>query len=87
MRLTRRGRAVVVVAMVLMSLGGFWLGTRAAGHATVKATAPGHAGLPSVAVHALGEAADVLSGGKGPGGAVEEPAWLGGLPGAFPVIR
>ncbi|SEU41932.1 hypothetical protein SAMN05421811_119182 [Nonomuraea wenchangensis] len=84
-RLTRRGRAVVVVAMVLLSLGGFWLGTRAAGHAAVKATAPGHAGLPSVAVHALGEAADVLSGGKGSGGAVEEPARLGGLPGAFTI--
>ncbi|MEV5557506.1 hypothetical protein AB0L44_27965 [Nonomuraea wenchangensis] len=83
MRLTRRGRAVVVVTMVLLSLGGFWLGTRAAGHAAVRAMAPGHAGLPSVAVQALGEVADVLSGGKGPGGAVEEPAWLGGLPGAF----
>ncbi|MGW2214264.1 hypothetical protein ACWCSD_04705 [Nonomuraea sp. NPDC001684] len=41
-RLTRRGRIVLlVVVMVLLSLGGFWLGTRAAGHAAVGAGAPG----------------------------------------------
>lgn len=50
-RLTRRGRAVVVVAMVLLSLGGFWLGTRAAGHAAVEAPVPGRAALFSVVVH------------------------------------
>ncbi len=42
-RLTRRGRAVVVIGMVLLSLGGFWLGTRTAAPATVRADAPGHA--------------------------------------------
>ncbi|MFI7422840.1 hypothetical protein [Nonomuraea sp. NPDC049684] len=60
-RLTRRGRIVLlVVVMVSLSLGGFWLGTRAAGHAaagvgvsgdsTVGAEVPGRAavsaGLP-----------------------------------------
>ncbi|MFI7111826.1 hypothetical protein ACIBK9_36325 [Nonomuraea sp. NPDC050227] len=32
---------LLVVVMVLLSLGGFWLGTRAAGHAAVGAGAPG----------------------------------------------
>ncbi|MGA4996207.1 hypothetical protein [Nonomuraea bangladeshensis] len=51
MRLTRRGRAVVVVAMVLLSLGGYWLGTRTASHAAAQAPASGHAALFSVVVH------------------------------------
>ncbi|MFC6536790.1 hypothetical protein ACFQES_08200 [Nonomuraea salmonea] len=51
MRLTRRGRIVVVVAMALLSLGGFWLGTRAVGHAEVRVVVAGHAGLPWVEVH------------------------------------
>ncbi|MCP2349639.1 hypothetical protein [Nonomuraea roseoviolacea] len=38
MRLTRRGRvAIMVLVATLLSLGGFWLGTRTAAHA---ATAP-----------------------------------------------
>jgi hypothetical protein len=47
LRLTRRGRAVLLMAVALLALGGFWLGTRAAGAAgsTVGAsTAPVHAG-------------------------------------------
>jgi hypothetical protein len=33
-RLTRRGRAVLVLALALLSLAGFWLGILAAGHAS-----------------------------------------------------
>lgn len=35
-RLTRRGRAALVLVMALLSLGGFWLGTRAAGRAEAE---------------------------------------------------
>ncbi|MER6579894.1 hypothetical protein [Nonomuraea sp. NPDC001023] len=55
MRLTRRGRTVLlVVVMVLLSLGGFWLGTRAAGHAAVGAGVPGDS---AVGIRAVGRAA------------------------------
>ncbi|MER6510439.1 hypothetical protein ABT158_26700 [Nonomuraea sp. NPDC001636] len=55
-RLTRRGRIVLlVVVMVLLSLGGFWLGTRAAGHAAVGAA--GVPGAAAVGVGAPGRAA------------------------------
>lgn len=50
LRLTRRGRAVVVIGMVLLALGGFWLGTRTAGHASVAVMVPEHPGLPWVDV-------------------------------------
>ncbi len=43
-RLTRRGRAALVLVMALLSLGGFWLGTRTAGHAGVERS-PGAVGL------------------------------------------
>ncbi|MCA2189619.1 LysM peptidoglycan-binding domain-containing protein [Nonomuraea cavernae] len=49
MRLTRRGRAVLVVGMALLSLGGFWLGTRTASHAASTPAVTGHSwqvGLP-----------------------------------------
>ncbi|MEW9553112.1 LysM peptidoglycan-binding domain-containing protein [Nonomuraea sp. NPDC050783] len=95
MRLTRRGRAVVVVAVALLSLGGFWLGTRTAGHAAVKVVVPSHAGLPWVEVRqgdTLGAIADVLSGGEDPAAVAEEIERLNGLAGpangsADPVIR
>ncbi|MBT2226681.1 hypothetical protein [Nonomuraea sp. NEAU-A123] len=45
-RLTRRGRAVLVMAMALLSLGGFWLGTRAVSLANVAPAVPSHAGCP-----------------------------------------
>ncbi|MFI7699163.1 LysM peptidoglycan-binding domain-containing protein [Nonomuraea sp. NPDC049480] len=82
-RLTRRGRVVLVVAVALLSLGGFWLGTRAAGHAAVQVVVPGHAGLPWVEVRqgeTLWGIADVLSGGEDPGAVVEEIKRLNGLP-------
>ncbi|MEO3873029.1 LysM peptidoglycan-binding domain-containing protein [Nonomuraea sp. B12E4] len=41
---------MLVVGMALLSLGGFWLGTRAAGHAAVQVVVPGHAGLPWVEI-------------------------------------
>ncbi|MCK2217778.1 LysM peptidoglycan-binding domain-containing protein [Actinomadura sp. ATCC 31491] len=74
---------MLVVAVALLSLGGFWLGTRAAGHAAVKVVVPSHAGLPWVEVHqgdTLWEIADVLSGGEDPGAVVEEIKRLNGLP-------
>ncbi|MFC5835568.1 LysM peptidoglycan-binding domain-containing protein [Nonomuraea insulae] len=83
MRLTRRGRIVLVVVVALLSLGGFWLGTRAVGHAAVKVVVPSHAGLPWVEVHegdTLWEIADVLSEGDDPGVLVEEIKRLNGLP-------
>ncbi|TMR89628.1 LysM peptidoglycan-binding domain-containing protein [Nonomuraea basaltis] len=83
LRLTRRGRVVLVVAVALLSLGGFWLGTRAVGHASVKVVVPSHAGLPWVEVHqgdTLWAIADVLSGGEDPGAVVEEIKRLNGLP-------
>ncbi|MEV0384106.1 LysM peptidoglycan-binding domain-containing protein [Nonomuraea sp. NPDC050643] len=83
MRLTRRGRIVLVVAVALLSLGGFWLGTRAAGHAEVRVVVPSHAGLPWVEVHkgdTLWQIADALSEGNDPGAVIEEIKRLNGLP-------
>ncbi|MGW3343663.1 LysM peptidoglycan-binding domain-containing protein [Nonomuraea rubra] len=83
MRLTRRGRVVLVVAVALLSLGGFWLGTRAAGHAEVRVVVAGQAGLPWVEVRkgdTLWEIADALSAGDDPGALVEEIKRLNGLP-------
>ncbi|MFB9625974.1 LysM peptidoglycan-binding domain-containing protein [Nonomuraea helvata] len=83
LRLTRRGRVVVVVAMALLSLGGFWLGTRAAGHAEVRVVVTGHAGLPWVEVHegdTLWHIAEALTRGDDPGPVVEEIKHLNGLP-------
>ncbi|WP_157382919.1 LysM peptidoglycan-binding domain-containing protein [Nonomuraea coxensis] len=81
-RLTRRGRAVVVVAMALLSLGGFWLGSRAAGHAAVKVVVPAHAGLPWVEVRegdTLREVADALSEGEDSRAVAEAIMRLNGL--------
>ncbi|MFG1705974.1 LysM peptidoglycan-binding domain-containing protein [Nonomuraea sp. M3C6] len=83
MRLTRRGRVVLVVAVALLSLGGFWLGTRTAGHAAVKVVVPSHAGLPWVEVHkgdTLWVIADALAQGDDPGVVVAEIKRLNGLP-------
>ncbi|SEG42951.1 LysM domain-containing protein [Nonomuraea solani] len=74
---------MLVVAVALLSLGGFWLGTRAAGHAEVRVVVPSHAGLPWVEVHegdTLWKVADALSGGNDPGAVVEEIKRLNGLP-------
>ncbi|MGP4097326.1 LysM peptidoglycan-binding domain-containing protein [Nonomuraea sp. KM90] len=82
MRLTRRGRVVLVIAMALLALGGFWLGTRAAGHAEVRVVVAGQAGLPWVEVHrgdTLWKIADALSEGNDPGALVAEIKRLNGL--------
>ncbi|WP_345569926.1 LysM peptidoglycan-binding domain-containing protein [Nonomuraea rosea] len=82
LRLTRRGRVVLVVGVALLSLGGFWLGTHAAGHADVQVVVPSHAGLPWVEVHqgdTLWAIADALSQGDDPGAVVEEIKRLNGL--------
>jgi LysM repeat protein len=71
------------MVVALLSLGGFWLGTRAAGHAAVQVVVPSHAGLPWVEVRqgdTLWAIADVLSGGEDPGVVVEEIKRLNGLP-------
>ncbi|MEV4563999.1 LysM peptidoglycan-binding domain-containing protein [Nonomuraea sp. NPDC049419] len=81
--MTRRGRIVVVVAMALLSLGGFWLGTRAAGHAEVRVVVAGQAGLPWVEVQqgdTLWKIADALAEGGDPAALVEEIKRLNGLP-------
>ncbi|TDD06002.1 LysM peptidoglycan-binding domain-containing protein [Nonomuraea diastatica] len=83
LRLTRRGRIVLVVTAALLSLGGFWLGTRTAGHAAVQVVVSAHAGLPWVEVHegdTLWAIADALSRGEDPGALVEEIKRLNGLP-------
>ncbi|MEU0564965.1 hypothetical protein ABZ297_06160 [Nonomuraea sp. NPDC005983] len=46
LRLTRRGRIVLVVGVALLSLGGFWLGTRAAGLASAAPVTRGESVLP-----------------------------------------
>ncbi|MEO3800275.1 LysM peptidoglycan-binding domain-containing protein [Nonomuraea sp. B1E8] len=83
LRLTRRGRVVLVAAAALLSLSGFWLGTRTAGHAAVHVMVPAHAGLPWVEVHegdTLWAIADALSRGEDPAALVEEIKRLNGLP-------
>ncbi|MFI6291823.1 LysM peptidoglycan-binding domain-containing protein [Nonomuraea sp. NPDC050790] len=49
-RLTRRGRAALVVVVAALSLGGLWLGTRAVSLAAAAQPVPSHAGLPWVVV-------------------------------------
>ncbi|WP_220040259.1 LysM peptidoglycan-binding domain-containing protein, partial [Nonomuraea aridisoli] len=74
---------VLVMAMALLSLGGFWLGTRAAGHADVRVVVTGHAGLPWVEVEkgdTLWAIADALTDGGDTGAMVEEIKRLNGLP-------
>ncbi|MET8862455.1 LysM peptidoglycan-binding domain-containing protein [Nonomuraea sp. NPDC004580] len=74
---------MAVVAMALLSLGGFWLGTRAVGHAEVRVVVAGHAGLPWVEVRqgdTLWKIADALAEGEDPAALVEEIKQLNGLP-------
>ncbi|MER6948738.1 hypothetical protein ABT294_32435 [Nonomuraea sp. NPDC000554] len=47
LRLTRRGRIVLVVGVALLSLGGFWLGTRAVGLASAAPVTNGESVLPA----------------------------------------
>ncbi|WP_176993537.1 LysM peptidoglycan-binding domain-containing protein [Nonomuraea jiangxiensis] len=74
---------MVVIGVALLSLGGFWLGTRAAGHAAVQVVVPGHAGLPWVEVHqgdTLWGIADALTRGGDTDAVVAEIKRLNGLP-------
>ncbi|MFG1942559.1 LysM peptidoglycan-binding domain-containing protein [Nonomuraea sp. NPDC048826] len=86
MRLTRRGRAVLVIAVALLSLGGFWLGTRAAGYAQAERP-PSTAGLPWVQVRegdtlwSIAEA--VAHPGEDPTAVVKEIRRLNGLTGSL----
>ncbi|MEV0596230.1 LysM peptidoglycan-binding domain-containing protein [Nonomuraea cavernae] len=90
MRLTRRGRAVLVVGMALLSLGGFWLGTRTASHASSLPVVTGHswqAGLPWVDVRrgdTLWSIAETVAPESGdPGAVAEEIRRLNRLPGSL----
>ncbi|WP_170223579.1 LysM peptidoglycan-binding domain-containing protein [Nonomuraea turkmeniaca] len=79
---------MLVGAVALLSLVGFWLGTRAVSHAAVQVVVPSTAGLPWVEVRhgdTLWAIADVLSGGDDPGAVVEEIKRLNGLP--DPIIH
>ncbi|GAA4090596.1 hypothetical protein GCM10022248_70920 [Nonomuraea soli] len=49
-RLTRRGRVVVVLVLAFFALAGFWLGTRAAGFAAEGSSVPDTGGLAWVEV-------------------------------------
>ncbi len=72
------------MAMALLSLGGFWLGTRAAGQAAEAPPAPSHAGLPWVTVHegdTLWKIADAMASDDGdPAAVANEIRRLNGLP-------
>jgi hypothetical protein len=73
LRLTRRGRAVVVMGVALLSLGGFWLGTRAASVAAVEPAGAGGAGTSwveeetarGIAGGTTGEGLDPMAGAGG----------------------
>ncbi|MDF5755344.1 LysM peptidoglycan-binding domain-containing protein [Spongiactinospora sp. TRM90649] len=82
MRLTRRGRAVLVVVVAVVALGVFWLGTRAAG-AVSAWRVPGAAGVPYITVgegDTLEEIADALSPQPDTGPMVRKIMNLNGLP-------
>ncbi|MBB5135147.1 hypothetical protein HNP84_004883 [Thermocatellispora tengchongensis] len=83
LRLTRRGRVVLVVAVAMIALGVFWLGTRAVGIASTWHH-PGsqHAGLPWVVVgqgDTLWEIADAVSPEADPAPMVRKIMNLNGL--------
>ena len=75
---------MLVMAMALLSLGGFWLGTRAVSLANVAPAVPSHAGLPWVTVHegdTLWTIADAVAPDEDdPGAVVTEIKRLNGLP-------
>jgi Tfp pilus assembly protein FimV len=75
------------MAMALLSLGGFWLGTRAASQAAAAPAVPSHVGLPWVTVHegdTLWTIADAVAPDEGdPGAVVTEIKRLNGLPGSL----
>ncbi|GLX94680.1 LysM peptidoglycan-binding domain-containing protein [Herbidospora sp. NBRC 101105] len=85
LRLTRRGRIVLVILIAIVSLAALWLGTRAA--VTASTTRPVE-GLPRVTVQegdTLWEIAVSAVGAGDPGVVVREIMDLNGLP--DPLIR
>ncbi|MGI5274590.1 LysM peptidoglycan-binding domain-containing protein [Nonomuraea sp. CA-218870] len=77
---------MLVLVMALLSLGGFWLGTRAAGHAQADRS-PGAAGSPWVQVREgdtlWSVAAAVAHPGEDPAAVVREIRRLNGLTGSL----
>ncbi|MER7503438.1 LysM peptidoglycan-binding domain-containing protein [Nonomuraea pusilla] len=75
---------MVVIGMALLALGGFWLGTRAAGHASVAVMVPEHPALPWVDVRTgdtvWGIADAVARDGRDPEALAEEIKRLNRLP-------
>ncbi|MEV0349091.1 LysM peptidoglycan-binding domain-containing protein [Nonomuraea sp. NPDC050680] len=73
--------------MALLSLGGFWLGTRAVSQASAAPAVPSHAGLPWVTVHegdTLWTIADAAAPDEGdPGAVVTEIKRLNDLRGSL----
>ncbi len=73
--------------MALLSLGGFWLGTRAASHASAEAVTPAGARLPWVEVHkgdTIWTIADAMAGpGDDPAVVATEIQRLNGLSGSL----
>ncbi|WP_219508336.1 LysM peptidoglycan-binding domain-containing protein [Nonomuraea ceibae] len=84
MRLTRRGRAVLVMGVALLSLAGFWLGTRAASMAEAEPATPAQVGAPWIEVQrgdTIWTIADAMAGeGEDPMAIVAEIRRLNGLP-------
>lgn len=82
MRLTRRGRALLVAVVAALSLGGLWVGTRAMSLAAAGDVVPSHAGLPWVVVEqgdTLWTIADAVSAGDDADAVVGEIVRLNGL--------
>ncbi|WP_327090659.1 LysM peptidoglycan-binding domain-containing protein [Nonomuraea sp. NBC_01738] len=82
MRLTRRGRAVLVFVVAVLALGVLWLGTRAVSLAADGVVVPSHAGLPWVVVgqgDTLWSIADAVSPGDDADTVVREIMRINGL--------
>ncbi|GAA1006891.1 hypothetical protein Aple_091780 [Acrocarpospora pleiomorpha] len=85
-RLTRRGRIVLITFVAALTLLVLWYGTRAA--VTASTGRPDHSGLPWVTVQegdTLWEIATAVSEGNDPGPMVRQIMNLNGLP--DPLIR
>ncbi|GIH28549.1 hypothetical protein Aph01nite_68590 [Acrocarpospora phusangensis] len=86
MRLTRRGRIVLIAFVSLLTLVFLWYGTRSA--VTASTGVPDRAGLPWVTVQkgdTLWKIATAISEGNDPGPMVRQIMTLNGLP--DPLIR
>jgi hypothetical protein len=82
-RLTRRGRVVVVLAIAMLVLGALWVGTRAIGLASSgREAAPATEGAPWVTVRpgdTLWEIAHAVSADDDPGPLIRQIMELNGL--------